>query len=189
MTIRSSPIGVRTNIRDQRQEGYVCATVTLPLGDLTPAQLRGLADIVRDFTNGSIRTTVEQNFVIRWISKADVPALYARLDAIGLSEPGASNVTDIVACPGTDTCKLGISSSRGLAAELRDRLIAKGVELDQAIQDLHIKVSGCFNSCGQHHAADIGFYGISRTMKGYKVPHFQVVLGGQWEENAGSYEV
>jgi sulfite reductase (ferredoxin) len=96
-------------------------------------------------------------------------------------------VTDIVACPGTDTCKLGISSSRGLAAELRDRLIAKGLELDEAIQGLHIKVSGCFNSCGQHHVCDIGFYGVSRTLKGFKVPHFQVVLGGQWEENASSY--
>ena len=178
---------VRTNIRDQKQQGYVCATVTLPLGDLTPEQLRGLADIVRDFTNGTVRTTVEQNFVIRWISKSDILAVYERLDAIGLSEPGASNVTDIVACPGTDTCKLGISSSRGLAAELRDRLIAKGVELDEAIQDLHIKVSGCFNSCGQHHICDIGFYGVSRTMQGFKVPHFQVVLGGQWEENAASY--
>ena len=178
---------IKTNIRDQRQEGYACATVTLPLGDLTPAQLRGLADICREYTNGTIRTNVEQNFVIRWVSKSDIPALYEKLDAIGLGEPGATCITDIVACPGTDTCKLGISSSRGLAAELRDRLIAKGVELDEAVQNMHIKVSGCFNSCGQHHAADIGFYGVSRTMQGFKVPHFQVVLGGQWEENAASY--
>lgn len=178
---------IKTNIRDQRQAGYACATVTLPLGDISPDQLRDLADIVREFTNGTIRTNVEQNFVIRWISKSDIPALYERLDAVGLSDPGASCVTDIVACPGTDTCKLGISSSRGLAAELRDRLLAKGVELDEAIQNMHIKVSGCFNSCGQHHAADVGFYGVSRTMQGFKVPHFQVVLGGQWEENAGSY--
>ncbi len=178
---------IKTNIRDQRQEGYACATVTLPLGDITPDQLRDLADIVREFTNGTIRTNVEQNFVIRWVSKSDIPALYEKLSAAGLAEPGASCVTDIVACPGTDTCKLGISSSRGLAGELRDRLIAKGVELDEAIQNLHIKVSGCFNSCGQHHASDIGFYGVSRTMQGFKVPHFQVVLGGQWEENAGAY--
>jgi sulfite reductase (ferredoxin) len=176
-----------SNIRDQRQPGYVTATVTLPLGDITPDQLRSLADIVRRFTRGTIRTTVEQNFVIRWISKSDVIELFEALDAVGLSEPGASNVTDIVACPGTDTCKLGISSSRGLAAELRKRLDHKSVELDQAIQDLHIKISGCFNSCGQHHVGDIGFYGVSRTMQGFKVPHFQVVLGGQWEENAGSY--
>ena len=178
---------LQTNIREQRQDGYVTATVALPLGDITPDQLRGLADIAREFTRGTIRTTVEQNIVIRWVSKSDVPAMFAALDAIGLSAPGASNIFDIVACPGTDTCKLGISSSRGLAAELRQRLTAKSVELDQAVQDLHIKVSGCFNSCGQHHVADVGFYGVSRTLQGFKVPHFQVVLGGQWEENAGSY--
>ena len=178
---------LKTNVREQRQPGYVTATVALPLGDITPDQLRSLADIVRDFTTGTIRTTVEQNFVIRWVSKSDVPALFDALDAVGLGEPGASNVLDIVACPGTDTCKLGISSSRGLAAELRTRLAVKGFQLDQAIQDLHIKISGCFNSCGQHHVSDIGFYGVSRTLQGFKVPHFQVVLGGQWEENAGSY--
>jgi sulfite reductase (ferredoxin) len=178
---------MQTNIREQRQPGYVTATVALPLGDITPFQLRALADIVRQFTNGTIRTTVEQNFVIRWVSKSDVPALFSALDAVGLAQPGASNILDIVACPGTDTCKLGISSSRGLASELRNRLETKSFQLDQAIQDLHIKISGCFNSCGQHHVADIGFYGVSRTLQGFKVPHFQVVLGGQWEENAGSY--
>jgi sulfite reductase (ferredoxin) len=178
---------VKTNLREQRQEGYFTVTVALPLGDLTADQLRSLADIVRKFTNGTVRTTVEQNFVIRWVSKSDVPALYKALDAVGLSEPGASNILDIVACPGTDTCKLGISSSRGLAAELRKRLSEKSFQLDEAIQNLHIKISGCFNSCGQHHVADIGFYGVSRTLQGFKVPHFQVVLGGQWEENAGSY--
>ncbi len=176
-----------SNLRDQRQEGYVAATITLPLGDLTPDQLRGLANIAREFTNGTVRATIEQNVVLRWVSKSDAVALFEALDAVGLTEAGASQVTDIVTCPGTDTCKLGISSSRGLAAELRTRLAAKGVQLDQAIRDLHVKISGCFNSCGQHHAADIGFYGVSRTLQGFKVPHFQVVLGGQWEENAGSY--
>ncbi|MCH7591929.1 MAG: nitrite/sulfite reductase, partial [Planctomycetes bacterium] len=178
---------LQTNIREQKQAGYITATVALPLGDATPDQLRGLADIARRFTNGTLRTTVEQNFVIRWVSKSDVPGLFDALDAIGLGQAGACNIFDIVTCPGTDTCKLGISSSRGLAAELRDRLAQKSFELDQAVQDLHIKVSGCFNSCGQHHIADIGFYGVARNVRGFKVPHFQVVLGGQWEENGGSY--
>ena len=178
---------LKTNLREQRQAGYVTVTVALPLGDLTSDQTRSLADIVREFTNDTVRTTVEQNFVVRWVSKSDVPALYAALDEVGLSEPGASNILDIVTCPGTDTCKLGISSSRGLAGELRRRLAEKSFQMDQAIQNLHIKVSGCFNSCGQHHVADIGFYGVSRTFQGFKVPHFQVVLGGQWEENGGSY--
>ena len=178
---------LKTNIRAQRQQGYVTATVALPLGDITADQIRDLADIVRRFTNGTIRTTVEQNFVIRWVSKADVPAIFEALEAAGLGQAGAGNILDIVACPGTDTCKLGISSSRGLAAELRTRLAEKSFQMDQAIQDLHIKISGCFNSCGQQHVSDIGFYGVSRIVNGFQVPHFQVVLGGQWEENGGSY--
>ncbi|MCK6471564.1 MAG: nitrite/sulfite reductase [Planctomycetes bacterium] len=177
----------RTNLREQRQAGYVVATLALPLGDITANQLRDLADIARKFTKGTVRATVEQNLVLRWVSKADVVELYKALSAAKLAAPGASNIQDIVACPGTDTCKLGISSSRGLAAELRGRLVAKGTALDRAIQDLHIKISGCFNSCGQHHISDIGFYGVSRTVSGFRVPHFQVILGGQWEENAGSY--
>lgn len=178
---------LKTNIRPQKQEGYATITIALPLGDITANQLRDLADIVRDFTTGTIRTTVEQNFVLRWISLSDLPALYAALKTAKLNRAGASNIVDIVACPGTDTCKLGISSSRGLAGELMSRLEAKGFELDEAIQDLHIKVSGCFNSCGQHHVSDIGFYGVNRIVNGFQVPHFQVVLGGQWEENGGSY--
>ena len=178
---------VKTNIRSQKQEGYVVATVTLPLGDISANQLRSLADIVRRFTPGTVRTTVEQNFVLRWVSRRDLVELHQALKSAELAQPGAGNIVDIVACPGTDTCKLGISSSRGLAAELRSRLVGKSVELDEAIQDLHIKVSGCFNSCGQHHVADLGFYGVSRKVGGYAVPHFQVVLGGQWTQNAGSY--
>ena len=94
---------------------------------------------------------------------------------------------DIVTCPGTDTCKLGISSSRGLAGELRKRLAEKSFQMDEPVANLHIKISGCFNSCGQHHVADLGFYGVSRKIGGYAVPHFQVVLGGEWEHNGGSY--
>ena len=178
---------LKTNIRPQKQDGYVVATVTLPLGDVTPTQLRALADIARRFTRETVRTTVEQNFVIRWVSRGDLPALFDALEAVGLGQPGAGSIVDIVACPGTDTCKLGISSSRGLAAELRTRLAAKSMQLDEAIQSLHIKISGCFNSCGQHHVADLGFYGVSRKVSGYAVPHFQVVLGGEWTNNAGSY--
>lgn len=176
-----------TNVYRQRQPGYVVATVTLPLGDITADQLRGLADIARRFVRDTIRTTVEQNIVLRWICEADLPELYSALKAIGLGQPNASTIVDVTACPGTDTCKLGIASSRGLARELRTRLSEKSFELDAAVKELRIKVSGCFNSCGQHHVADIGFYGISRNINGYTVPHFQVMLGGKWKENAGSY--
>lgn len=178
---------LKTNIRPQRQQGYSVATVTLPLGDITPDQLRALADIARKFTHETLRTTVEQNIVLRWVSNRDLPELYAALKAVGLGAPGAGNIFDVVACPGTDTCKLGISASRGLAGELRKRLGEQAARLDQAVQNLHIKVSGCFNSCGQHHVADMGFYGVSRKAGNYTVPHFQVLLGGQWENNGGAY--
>jgi sulfite reductase (ferredoxin) len=125
--------------------------------------------------------------VLRWASQSDLPELYKALNAAGLAQPGAGTIVDIATCPGTDTCKLGISSSRGLAAELRSRLAEKSFQLDESVQNLHIKISGCFNSCGQHHVADLGFYGVSRKMSGYAVPHFQVVLGGEWEHNGGSY--
>src|SRR5579859_6248531 len=178
---------LKTNTRPQKQAGYVTVTVALPLGDITANQLRSLADIVRRFTKETIRTTVEQNFVIRWVSKSDLPELYRALDAVKLAAPGAGALVDIVSCPGTDTCKLGISSSRGLAGELRKRVSEASYQADEAVRNLHIKVSGCFNSCGQHHVADMGFYGVSRKVAGYAVPHFQVVLGGEWENNAGSY--
>ncbi|HKV06460.1 MAG TPA: nitrite/sulfite reductase [Candidatus Acidoferrales bacterium] len=178
---------LKTNTRAQKQPGYVVATVALPLGDITANQLRSLADIVRRFTKETLRSTVEQNFAIRWVSQSDLPGLYQALEAVCLGDPGAGAIVDIVTCPGTDTCKLGISSSRGLAGELHKRLAETGFQLDESVQHLHIKISGCFNSCGQHHVADLGFYGVSRKVGGYAVPHFQVVLGGEWEHNAGSY--
>ncbi|MDQ4074747.1 MAG: nitrite/sulfite reductase [Chloroflexota bacterium] len=176
-----------TNVYHQRQPGYAVATVNLPLGDLSSEQAYQLADIARKYVGDNIRTTVEQNIVLRWVPEADLPALYGELKEIGLGEPGAGTIVDITTCPGTDTCKLGIASSRGLTGELRTRLTAKSATLPDAVKELKIKVSGCFNSCGQHHVADIGFFGNSRRNGSRTVPHFQVVLGGQWQENAGSY--
>ena len=176
-----------TNVYRQRQPGYAVATVTLPLGDITADQFRALASIARKFVKDTVRTTVEQNIALRWVSEADLPELYSALKAVGLGAPNAGTIVDVTACPGTDTCKLGIASSRGLARELRQRLSEKSFELDAAVKDLRIKVSGCFNSCGQHHIADIGFYGISRNVNGYTVPHFQVMLGGKLKDNAGAY--
>ncbi|MFW6050228.1 MAG: nitrite/sulfite reductase [Myxococcota bacterium] len=176
-----------TNLRPQAQEGYYVATVTLPLGDATSDQGRALADLARKYTGDTMRTTVEQNVAYRWLSGKDVVAFYEDLRAIGLAEAGASTITDMVACPGTDTCKLGISASRGLAGEVRRRLNVVQDQLDPAIQGLRIKASGCFNACGQHHVADLGFLGVSRNVRGRRVPHFQVVLGGEWANNGGSY--
>lgn len=178
----------RTNaVYLQRQPGYAVVSVPLPLGDISSAQARLLTDIARRFVGDTVRTTVEQNIVLRWVRLEDLPELHAALTGIGLGDPVAETIVDVTSCPGTDTCKLGISSSRGLAGVLRERLAATSSELDEAVKGLRIKVSGCFNSCGQHHVADIGFFGNSRKAAGRAVPHFQVVLGGRWDHNGGSY--
>jgi sulfite reductase (ferredoxin) len=176
-----------TNIYLQRQPGFVCVAIALPLGDLTSQQMRGLADITRRFTRDTARTTVEQNILLRWIHEADLPAVYLALKGYNLHVGGAHSIVDITACPGTDTCKLGISSSRGLAGELRDRLAVKGWQYDAAVKDIRIKVSGCFNSCGQQMVAEIGFYGSSRLVDRHRVPHFHLILGGEWDNNAIQY--
>ena len=176
-----------TNVSPQRQNGYSVVMLNLPLGDLTADQARGLSDLARHYVGENLRTTVEQNIALRFVSDADLPAVHRDLAALGLAAPGATTIVDVTSCPGTDTCKLGISSSRGLGAELRNRLAAKSASLPEAVKSLKIKISGCFNSCGQHHVADIGFYGNSRKIDGRTVPHFQVILGGQWTQNAGSY--
>jgi len=178
-----------TNVYPQSQAGYVVATVTLPLGDITSWQMRQLADVARKFVGDTVRTTVEQNLVLRWVSESDLPALYAELKRLDLALGGASKIEDVVSCPGTDTCKLGIAASRGLAAELHEKYVKrqKTDGIDPAVRDLHIKMSGCFNSCGQHHLADIGFYGVSRKIGGATVPHFRVLMGGEWENNGATY--
>jgi sulfite reductase (ferredoxin) len=176
-----------TNVYHQRQPGYAVATVTLPLGDMTSQQARQLADIGARYANGNLRTTVEQNVVLRWVPADKLVDLYKELKAINLAQPGAGSIVDVTTCPGTDTCKLGIASSRGLAGVLRTRLATEAMNMDKVVKGLRIKISGCFNSCGQHHVADIGFYGNSRNIGGYTVPHFQVMLGGEWTHNGGSY--
>jgi sulfite reductase (ferredoxin) len=173
-----------SNVKRQKQPGYCATHITLPLGDITADQMRGLADICRKYVRDTIRLTVPQNIVLRWVSEGDLVDLYTDLRSLGLHTAGAEGLTDIVACPGTDSCKLGIASSRGLAAELRGRL--DSADWDD-VRHLSIKISGCPNSCGQHHIADIGFFGSSKRQGGHVAPHFQVVLGGQQAGNAKSY--
>lgn len=174
----------RTNVKKQKQAGYCVVFVTLPLGDITADQLRGLASVCRKYIRDTIRLTVSQNIALRWVPEGDLVELYKDLKALELHLPGAEGLADIVACPGTDSCKLGIASSRGLAAELRARLDSPSWE---DLGHLSIKISGCPNSCGQHHIADIGFFGSSKRQGGHVAPHFQVVLGGQQAGNAKSY--
>ncbi|HYJ08268.1 MAG TPA: nitrite/sulfite reductase, partial [Polyangiaceae bacterium] len=178
---------LRSNVYPQRQAGYSAVTMQLPLGDFTPRQARFIAALMRRYTGDTLRTTVEQNLLLRWVSNADLNTIYQALCEEGLGEAGAGELRDVTSCPGTDTCKLGISSSRGLARELRRHLAVTQEKLPAATRGLHIKCSGCFNSCGQHHAADIGFLGVSRNVNGHRVPHFQLVVGGEWKNNARTY--
>ncbi len=177
----------RTNAYQQPQYGYVTVYVKVPLGDLTSNQLRSLAGMARKYVKDTVRTSVEQNLLFRWVSESDLPAFFEELGTIGLAEGGANTISDITSCPGTDTCKLGISASRGLARELSQEMTAMMEHLPEEVRNLKIKVSGCPNSCGQHHISDLGFYGVSRKAGSYAVPHFQLVLGGQWKNNGGTY--
>jgi len=174
------------NVRQQKQAGYYLVTVQVPLGDLTPKQMRGIAELARVRASDSVRLTVDQNVVLRYVSGSDLVHVFNELKRLGLGEGCSGSIQDMTACPGTDTCKLGTSSSRGLAFGLQKHLQSKG-KLRPEIEKLKIKMSGCFNSCGQHHLADIGFYGVARKKDGRDVPHFQVELGGRWSQEEGSY--
>ena len=142
------------------------ATVFLPLGDITSEQLRGLARLVRKYTRGgSVRTTVAQNFLLRWVRDEAVYDVWQRLGALGLGEAGADQVNDVVSCPGTDSCKLGIVSSMGLNRAVQERIEAMGIT-DPLTRKIHIKMSGCPNGCSQHHIGNLGFYGASIKVDG-----------------------
>jgi sulfite reductase (ferredoxin) len=176
-----------TNVAPQRQPGFVTATVFLPLGDATSRQLRGLGAVARGFAGGEARLSVTQNVVLRWVRAGDAVALWRALDAIGLGESGAHTFADVTACPGTDSCKLGITSSRGLAAVLEREIRTSGLGANPALSGLSVKMSGCPNSCGQHHIADIGFFGSSMRKGAAVAPVFQLVLGGSAAANAESF--
>lgn len=175
-----------TNVRAQSQSGYSMVEVFLPLGDISSDQARALANLSRRYIKDTIRTTVEQNILLRWVPSGDVVELYGELKNLGLAEGGAGRLSDITACPGTDSCKLGISSSRGLAALMHEKF-NNGMSDIADRDDLKIKISGCFNSCGQHHIADIGLFGSVNRKGSRTAPVFQVVVGGTMRNNANSY--
>ena len=177
---------LKYNVKEQKQQGYYLVTIQVPLGDLSPYQMRVLADLARNYASNSIRLTVDQNVIFRWVSGKDLPCIYKGLKHLDLSSGRSGMIMDMTSCPGTDTCKLGTSSSRGLSRALQEHLAQKG-PLAPEIEQLKVKMSGCYNSCGQHFLADIGFYGVARKKDGRDVPHFQVVLGGRWSQQEGSY--
>jgi sulfite reductase (ferredoxin) len=166
----------RTNVMKQKQEGYVTAAIKLFMGDITVEQMLFVADLAERYSNGNLRTTINQNMVIRWIPSDLVPRLYEDLVSRGLADPGAELVEDIIACPGTDTCGLGITSSKGLARALAEVFPAGRVPEDLAGVD--VKISGCHNSCAQHHISTIGLHGVGKRLGDHVAPHYELHLGG-----------
>ena len=154
--------------------GQVSAYAWAQLGDITADQFRGIAAIQREF-EADIRLTNRQNLIIRGLDESELPRLYELLAEIGMAEEGAELVRDVVACPGADTCNLAVTQSRGLAKAIGDALDAEGLG---TIGGLRINISGCTNSCGQHHASDIGFFGAERRANGRSAPGYQMLLGG-----------
>jgi sulfite reductase (ferredoxin) len=169
-----------SNVQRQRQDGFSTVEVTVPRGDVTPEQLRGLAQIMRDYTGGYARTTVHQNVVLRWVRDEAVYDVWKRLAQIDLGAAGADEITDVVSCPGTDSCKLGITSSMGLNQAVHQRLVEMEIE-DELTRKIHIKMSGCPNGCSQHHLATIGFYGASLKVGDHTIPAYIAHIGGSYE--------
>jgi sulfite reductase beta subunit-like hemoprotein len=173
-------------VQAQVQDGYSTVHVHIPRGDLTPEQFRGLGQIMRDFSGGYARTTVHQNLVLRWVPDAAVYEVWTRLLALGLGDAGADQVGDVVSCPGTDSCKLGITSSMGLNAAIRERLAQMDVK-DPLTRKVHIKMSGCPNGCSQHHIANLGFYGASIKVGEHTIPAYVAHVGGEFEDGPIGY--
>jgi sulfite reductase (ferredoxin) len=167
----------RTNVVPQRQPGFSAVFIRLAMGDITSAQMLEVAALIDEFANGNIRTTIQQNLCIRWVPTDRVKDLYERLVAVDLSDPGAELVEDIIACPGTDTCGLGITSSKGVARALAE--IFPPGRVPEDLGDVSVKISGCHNSCAQHHIATIGLHGVGKRMGAHVAPHYELHLGGR----------
>jgi sulfite reductase beta subunit-like hemoprotein len=168
------------NVEAQRQAGFSTVQVKVPRGDLTPEQFRGLADVMREFSGGYARTTVHQNLVLRWVRDEAVYDVWNRLKELDLGETGADQITDVVSCPGTDSCKLGITSSMGLNRAVSERIEAMNIT-DPLTRGIHIKMSGCPNGCSQHHIGNIGFYGASIKVGQHTIPAYVAHIGGNYE--------
>ena len=168
---------MRSNVSKQRQADYYHVTVRLPLGDFTSGQMRVLADLSEAYGDGSMRLTVEQNVLFRWVKREAIEPFYQRIAAAGLAAPDASRLSDVVSCPGAESCRLAVTQSRGLGRALTEHLSARP-ELVDLVPSGHIKISGCPNGCGQHHIASIGLQGSVRKLGPRAVPQYFVLVGG-----------
>ena len=170
----------------QKQSGFAAVTVKLYRGDLSSTQFDQLAELVEVFADGTLRTMNNQNILVRWVRTAALPHLFVRLQEIGLAEAGSNTIVDVVSCPGADTCNLAVTASMQLAAHLTRYLKNPGKSADsvELARTADIKISGCPNSCGQHHVAAIGFHGTVRHAgDGRQIPEYQLHLGGGFNED------
>ena len=165
---------VATSVVRGEAKGTISAVAYAAIGDITADQFRSLASIQREL-GADVRLTNRQNVVFRGLTEAQVEVLYQRLEAIGMARPGAELARDVVACPGADTCNIAVTQSRGLAKAIGEQLEEEGLA---EVGGVRINISGCTNSCGQHHAADIGFFGAERRAHGQSAPGYQMLLGG-----------
>jgi sulfite reductase beta subunit-like hemoprotein len=168
------------NLMFQRQAGYGAVWIKVSAGTLFTQQMRNLARLLEKNELSGARLAVNQNLVLPWVPFDRVRGIYEELRAFELATPGARTISDVTGCPGATTCNLGITRSLTLAEELSKELIG---ETDPEIQKLRIKISGCPNSCGHHHIADIGFYGNVRKIGNQQAPYYQLMLGGRVDAN------
>ncbi len=165
-------------VEEQRQEGFNMVYVRVERGDIYSEQWQPLADMARRFAGGRVRIDQQQNIVFRWVRTEAIYDLYSALKDIGLATSGRETIRDIVTCPGTDSCKLGITSSMGLNKALGEKLDSLDLS-DPLVAGIHIKASGCPNSCGQHHIANIGFHGAVMKGPGGQVPAYELFIAGE----------
>jgi sulfite reductase beta subunit-like hemoprotein len=164
------------SVRPQKQSGFSAVVIRLILGDITSAQLRALATIAQQYGEGEVRMTNEQNIVLRWVPDARLPSLHRELARIGLAKAGANTLADVTSCPGATSCKIAVTSSKGLAGVLTE-LLDRRPELGR-VKGLDVKISGCPHGCGQHYIAGIGFQGGMRKLAGRPAPQYLVYVGG-----------
>ena len=176
----------RTNVLAQKHPGYSIATVVTKLGDIHSTQMRQLSKIARRYTGGRLRTMVQQNLLLPFVKNEHLVALYAELKEAGLHTAGALRLSDITRCPGSDTCQIAVTKSRGLAGAIGE-LFTNGLAADMDMENFTIKISGCTNSCGQHHIGNIGFFGTYRKINGHEVPHYQLLVGGDIKEGDAKF--
>ncbi|MBX3229976.1 MAG: nitrite/sulfite reductase [Labilithrix sp.] len=167
-----------SSVVSQRDHEHVAVYVRLLLGDATSAQLREIGALASAFGDGTVRLTIDQNLLLPWVHPRSLPALFARLDAAGLAKLDLHTARDVTSCQGADTCNLAVTSSRAVARAITDKLEALGLGASGDVAKTIIKVSGCPNSCGQHHIADLGFHGGAKTIGDTTVPVYQLHLGG-----------